>query len=342
MTQIDETTKLTKIFSKHGYDYVGHIGSGSFSSVYLCNCPKYNNKFAIKQILKEKFVPHEYDSLISLENPHIIKLYLTFEEEDSIFLVMEYCPRGSFRKNGNLDCDKFVYYAKQILEALAFCHSKMIAHRDIKPDNIFLDQYDHIKLGDFGLSKQFEQNVKSAEKCGSLMFSAPEILLKNSICPFQSDIWALGITFFFMATGKYPFPNDNRNDLKTAIMMGQLDYSHVNMHPKILSLIQKMTTRNPNLRLTTDQLLQLPIFKPANKRQISKAISMFSYQKNSIIKSSSPNFLIQDKNVKAFTLDQQDSSYPNGENKRMKLHAISTASHFSNVRQIRRQHSFFS
>lgn len=338
MTEKEELAQISKILSEHGYELVSHIGTGSFSSVYLCNCAKYNHQFAIKRILKEKFVPHECDSLISLENPHIIKLYLTFEEGDSIFLVMEFCPNGTFRKKGNLDYDKFIYYSKQILEALAFCHSKNIAHRDIKPDNIFLDQYDHIKIGDFGLSKQFDQNVKCAEKCGSLMFSAPEILLKKSISPFQTDIWALGITFFFMASGKYPFPNDIREDLKVAIMMGQLDYSMVNLHPKIQSLIKKMTTRNPSLRLTAEELLQLPIFKPA-KRQISKTISMFSYQKNSLIKSSSPNFQYQENNLKPGPVETKLSD--DNEKKRMKLHSISSVSQFSNVRQIRRQHSFF-
>lgn len=341
MKKASDKEHISKTFSSHGYEYVDHIGSGSFSSVYLCHCPKYNNQFAIKRILKEKFEAHECNALISLNHPHIIKLYLTFDDNDYHYLVMEYCTNGTFKKKGNLEYEKFVYYAKQILEALAFCHSNRIAHRDIKPDNIFLDQYDHIKLGDFGLAKQFESRTKIGEKCGSLMFSAPEILLKNSICPFKSDIWALGITFFYLASGKYPFPKDSREDLKRAIQMGQLDYSYVQLNPQIQSLIQKMTARNPNLRLSAEKLLQLPIFKGIQNRKISKTVSLFSYQYGLKIKTSSPSFTCPPQNSRKMTFHpEEENEQNNEENKNIKLYTMKSVSHFPKY-QINQTHSHY-
>ena len=126
------------------------------------------------------------------------------------------------RQIGRLDHKKFIYYSKQILEALSFCHSKKIAHRDIKPDNIFLDKHDRIKLADFGLAKHFDKNIKSTEHCGSVMYCSPEIVKDESFDPFSADIYALGMTFFFMITGKHPFNSSFLENLKRSIIFPKL------------------------------------------------------------------------------------------------------------------------
>lgn len=182
---------------QHGYTYIRNLGSGSFSDVLLCQSTKYNQCFAIKRAIKHHISVDEYKHLISLHHPHIIKLYDTFEDDEAQYLVFDYCQNGTISERGRLTIENFIQLSKQILEAVAFCHSHNIAHRDLKPENIFLDQYNHIKLADFGMAKQFQLNGKSTEKCGSIMFCPPEMFVHQEIDPFKADIWALGITFFF-------------------------------------------------------------------------------------------------------------------------------------------------
>ena len=271
-----EIEEFQETLSQHGYEYERFLGKGSFSNVFLCKSTKYNQRFAIKRAIKKKIIDYEYNTMISLNHPNIIKLYDAFEDENAHYLVMEYCPNGTIRQKGKLSYEEFVHYAKQVLEAISYCHSQNVAHRDIKPDNIFLDQYDQIKLADFGFAKQFEFDSKSEEKCGSLRFMAPEMLICQSICPFKADIWALGITFFFMATGSFPFQSKTKDELKQLIFLGQLDFDEYHMNHKIRYLISKMAAKNINLRAEPESLLKLPLFRKKEKKKYRRSLNIKS------------------------------------------------------------------
>lgn len=255
-----EIDDIKTAVSNHGYEYVKFLGSGPFSTVVLCSCKETNQHVAVKRSIKRNISTYECDALASLNHTNIIKLYDSFSDDDFQYIVMEYCPNGTIRQKINLSYGVFIYYAKQILEALLYCHSNQIAHRDIKPDNIFIDEYNHIKLADFGFAKQFGDETKSSEKCGSLNFLAPEIIQFQENCPFKADIWALGITFFFMLTGTYPFKGKSRKEIRQSIVYSEIDFSQYNIDPKLRFLISKMTTKKPKLRPTVDKLLSLPIF----------------------------------------------------------------------------------
>lgn len=255
-----EIEMIQEILIEHGYKFIKFLGSGSFSNVFLCESIKYHKQFSVKRAIKHKISEDEYKTLISLNHPNVIQLYDAFEDDESQFLIMEYCQNGTLSKKGRLSYENFIYYAKQILESLHFCHSKNIAHRDIKPDNIFIDQYDHIKLGDFGLSRQFDDKRKSSDKCGSLMFFAPEMFQFTEYCPFKTDIWALGVTFFIMATGKHPYKANSIEELKRWIIYGDFNFEDCNIDPQIRFLISKMTNKNPKSRPSAEKLLKLPMF----------------------------------------------------------------------------------
>lgn len=259
--------------SKHGYQYIRTIGFGNFSQVYLCKSLKYNILFALKRIINSKVTDSEYNALISLNHHYIVQLYEIIKEEDCTYLVMDYCPNNTLMQKGKLSYNEFIHYARQILEALSYCHSKLIAHRDIKPDNIFIDQYDRIKLADFGFAKQFDHETISTERCGSIMYCSPEIVKgQSSFDPFQADIYALGITFYYMITGKFPFISSSLENLKKSIIYGQIDFSDYDVNSEIKNLIMKMTARNPKMRPAVDSLLNFNIFN-----QPQKTVSFYSH-----------------------------------------------------------------
>lgn len=257
-----EVDQIKDFISQHGYEYQSFLGKGSYSSVILCQSRKYNKQFAMKRAIKRQILLQEYSTLISLNHPNIISLYDSFEDDFYKYLVMDYCPNGTLHEKKRLPYNKFIVYAKQILEGLSYCHSHNIAHRDIKPENIFLDQYDHVKIGDFGFAKQFDNNEKSKEKLGSITFLAPEMLTFQGVCPFKADIWALGITFFFMATGDYPFKSSCREDLQKLIINGDVNLNKYQVDQRVRFLINKMTIKDPKNRSTAEELLRLPIFSP--------------------------------------------------------------------------------
>ncbi|KAK8843110.1 hypothetical protein M9Y10_025301 [Tritrichomonas musculus] len=301
-----ELEKIKETISNHGYEYLDLIGKGGFSCVYLCYSRKYNQNFAIKKAIKHKCTEYEYNTLVSLSHSYIIKLYDSFEDDESQYFVLEYCQNGTIRQKGVLQFDQFVFYAKQILEAIAYCHSNQIAHRDIKPDNIFLDQYDHIKLADFGMAKQFENQKRSNEMCGSFKFFSPEMVEEQEICPFKADIWALGITFFYMMTGCYPFESTSIEEMKRLISYGEINFKNHSVDPRIQFMIKKMTEKNPKLRPSAKKLLSNPIF--SQNKSLKTSFLFKQYHKYPL------RPIIAQSNSFTFDINQQDSDNDKDQN----------------------------
>lgn len=309
-----DENQIKQILLSRGYEYKEMIGSGTSCNVYLCHSDKYHQNFAVKILFNTKLQSPEYDALTSLHHPYIIKLYEAFTVCDVGFLVMEYCSNNTMKHKNRLNFERFIYYSKQILEALSYCHSNKIAHRDLKPDNLFIDQYDRIKLADFGLSKTFGPNIVSNEKCGSLMYCAPEVLKKLPFDPFQADVYALGITFFYMATGTFPFRAKSSDELLQFVKMGSIDFTYVEMKQELKTLIQKMTNKIPKLRPNIDEILNMPMFNEKKALKIKKTLSSAHFNTRSKILASR-SFLMKP----TFSSDDASDGGGDGGEKRLPL-----------------------
>lgn len=332
-----ETEHIKETLLEYGYEFKKTIGGGGFSNVYLCQSIKYNQDFAIKRSNKDNLKKEEFDILITLNHPNIIKIYDAFEDETSQYLVMEYCSNGTILQKGKLSYEQFIYYSKQILNALDYCHSKKIAHRDIKPENILIDSYDNVKLADFGMAKIFEDFEKSREKCGSIKFFAPEMFLYKEICPFKADIWATGITFYCMAVGEYPFASYSREKLKQSILLGDMDFVKNKIDPRIQYIINAMTQYQTDLRPSTTKLLTLPMYQISSKSYLlgksSRQFTSHKFIQKSFISSSNSTTTFNAN--KTGSLDYVRQAAP-----LTKLHSYKSINHSPSVHQINRRFIF--
>lgn len=268
--------EVSETLSSYGYELIDFLGSGSFSNVFLCQNKQYKNKFAIKQLEKDKYADDEINALISLVHPSIVKLYATFSDAEHQYLVMEYCGKGNLKQRSKLEYDQFVIYSKQLLEVLDYCHSRKIVHRDIKPENIFFDQYEQVKLADFCLADNFENRQLYYKKRSSLMFCSPEILSENEFDPIKADIWALGVTFYYMATGRFPFPDYPETELRNGILYQQIAFPEEEISNSIKYMILKMCSKNPFFRPSAREILKFPIFDQCRKLKGTKTLTTSS------------------------------------------------------------------
>ena len=136
---------------------------------------------------------------------NIIKLFEYFQTQRHVLIVIELSTGGDLlsyvRKRRQLKEDIAKSLFKQIIEALRYCHSKRILHRDIKLDNILLTLEGDVKICDFGVSKIVRPGEKMTEQCGTPAYIAPEILLDRGYEGFAVDIWSAGVVLFAMLYG---------------------------------------------------------------------------------------------------------------------------------------------
>ncbi|GAA5940365.1 hypothetical protein JCM1841_003920 [Sporobolomyces salmonicolor] len=209
------------------------LGEGSYSTVTLVRTvhPPYRqyalkvlDKEHIKREKKTKYVLIERDTLKALDgHPGVIRLFWTFQDEWSLYYVLELAQNGELlkliKKYGSLDLRSARYYIAQILSAVEFMHEKGVIHRDLKPENILLDDTMRVKITDFGTAKllkseemvdgrpeeQPDGRPRARSFVGTPEYVSPEVLSEGRESSFSSDFWALGCILFQLLAGRPPF-----------------------------------------------------------------------------------------------------------------------------------------
>lgn len=187
--------------SKHGYDgkiaglydLEDTIGRGHFAVVKLARHVFTGEKVAVKVIDKTKLdevsrshLFQEVRCMKLVQHPNVVRLYEVIDTQTKLYLILELGDGGDMydyimRHNGGLDEKVAKRYFRQIVEAISYCHKLHVVHRDLKPENVvFFEKVGLVKLTDFGFSNMFAPGKKLETSCGSLAYSAPEILLGDS------------------------------------------------------------------------------------------------------------------------------------------------------------------
>ena len=223
---IDKGGEKVNVGSKlSDFQIVRPLGKGHFGSVFLVTSKLTNKLYAMKEIQASKYesqeelnqVEKEIKLLENLRHPHVITYFNSFKEKGNIYIIIEYINGGSLeellveniKKKTRIEEKKLWDLLIQSLSGLLYLHEKRkIIHRDIKPDNLLLDSEGHLKISDFGVSAIKSDEVDDLLKChgtvaGPIQFMAPEMCFGDAY-DFKSDIYMLGLTFWFMASSTLP------------------------------------------------------------------------------------------------------------------------------------------
>lgn len=249
-------------FESQGISYNGIIAQGGYGVVYEVYSSKYKSNFALKKIPQQAFSDSEIECLKAIDDPRIVRLYQTYNFNNYIYLLMEYCSNDldkMFKHKRISSEDELYRYVYDTILAVKACHDRNIAHSDIKPANFLVDQYGRIKISDFGLSSCYAGEHKCCIFKGTKLFMAPEIFSKKEYDPYKADMWSLGVTIYYIATHHYPFVDKDVNKIQEYIINGDYNKERIK-DPLLAEVIQACLEKNPVIRVSIDEILRLPYF----------------------------------------------------------------------------------
>jgi len=259
---------FTSTLFSHGYNQPEFLGKGSYSSVFKVHSLQYKKSFVVKVIKYKKCdegmndmkYMREVNALSCLNHPGIINFYDRFNDENLMFMVLEYCPNGTLAKqiktgktyNGPF----FLKLARDLTLAMSHCHHRSVFHRDIKPDNILIDKFNRPRLADFGLSHQGCQNDKN-RVIGTLAFMPPELFGNSPIIDLaKADVWSLGVTLYNALTGSLPWFAGDDKAIEAQIKECIISFPQES-DKFCVDLVKAMMNPNPITRPTLLEILDL-------------------------------------------------------------------------------------
>ncbi|XP_031438656.1 NUAK family SNF1-like kinase 1 [Clupea harengus] len=249
---------------KHRYELKETLGRGTYGKVKKAIERHTGRVVAIKSIRKEKIrdeqdmvhIRREIEIMSSLRHPHIISIHEVFENKDKIVIVMEYASKGELyeyiSERRRLSERETRHFFRQIVSAVHFCHKNGIVHRDLKLENVLLDENCNIKIADFGLSNLYHKDTLLNTFCGSPLYASPEIVNGRPYKGPEVDSWALGVLLYTLVYGTMPFDGGDHRILIRQISNGE--YREPTQSSDARGLIRWMLMVNPERRATVEDI----------------------------------------------------------------------------------------
>ncbi|XP_069136547.1 serine/threonine-protein kinase MARK2-like [Argopecten irradians] len=319
-SQSDRSTDLVNAdCTNHGYRLTGTLGEGAYAKVKkaevmpsklarnqtMSDIAGESGKLEVavkiidkKQVPKDflmKFMPRELSNHFkNPPHPHIVRLFEHFSTQNHVYMVMDYCCNGDLldlinkhigenQKGIGEEPARKVF--SQICSAVQHLHSNFIVHRDLKCENILLDNNLDCKITDFGFSCQVRnRDTYLKTSCGSYAYTAPEVIRGKPYDGFRSDIWSLGIILFAMVNGRLPFNDNQLMEMEEEMKMQRLRFER-SVSFDCMVLIRKLLQYHPTMRPPLEEVADDPWLtgKKPIPRQVTrpKWINPYKCQKDS-------------------------------------------------------------
>jgi tRNA A-37 threonylcarbamoyl transferase component Bud32 len=253
------------------YRLDAQIGTGGMSTVYRAFDTVLERQVAIKLMHREiasdsdqlERFRREARAVAQLNHPHIVTVIDAGEDDNTPYIVFEYVEgetlKDRIRRHGRLPIQEAIAYAIEIARALGVAHDRGIVHRDVKPQNVLVDEEGSAKVTDFGIARTLDQEGLTADGrvLGTTDYVSPEQALGHAVTG-QSDLYSLGIVLFEMLTGDVPFKGDNQVAVAMKHVREQLPDVQVRrpeVSNALAAVLERATAKETERRYATDQEL---------------------------------------------------------------------------------------
>lgn len=282
-----EQVTTTDTLSVDDFELLKVLGKGSFGKVMLVRKNDSQQLYAMKtlrkaELLRRNQLGHtatEREILQNIQSPFLVQLKYAFQTPDKLYMVLDYMGGGELffwlKKQRRFSEDRVRLYGAEIALALSSLHERDIIYRDLKPENILVGLDGHLKLTDFGLSKEGVEGAgaEGGTKtfCGTPEYLAPEIL-ENRGHGKAVDWWSLGTLMYEMISGLPPFYDTNVQKMYQKILQAPLRF-HSHMSRESRDVLGQLLQRRVSERLCStrgiDELKETPFFAPLDFEQVT-------------------------------------------------------------------------